>query len=363
MRSEQKYEPLARAMNRAVQEGVFPGGVLLAAYKGEVAAACPAGRLTLDPESPAVNLGTIYDLASLTKVLSTAILTMVFIERGHFALETTLNELWPGPVPEDKKALTLTQLLNHTTGLPAWRPYYEILEIIPIDSRRSRAAELILDESLESVPGERSEYSDLNFILLGLILEEIGREQQDVLFNRFIAQPLGLKDTGYRPLNRDVVSSSENIAPTEVLPGRGEALRGEVHDQNAHALTGVAGHAGLFGPAGEVWLIIKALRDAYRDEPGLLPVSGPTVRTFWQRSGPARALGFDLPSETGSAAGELFSKNSVGHLGYTGTSLWYDPVLDLCVILLTNRVHPSSTNQAIRNFRPFIHDLVVETVT
>jgi len=334
----------------------------LAALAGRVVLAYPAGRLSVASDSEPVSLDTAYDLASLTKILSTTILAMIFIEKGWCTLDATLSETWPGLMPEDKKTITFRQLLNHSTGLPAWRPLYDTLEPLPVELRRARAAELILREPLECFPGEKSLYSDLNFILLGFMLEQIGRASLDVLFDSFIAQPLKLRHTGYRPLDKGGMSARSIIAPTEVFPEQREALQGEVHDRNARALGGTAGHAGLFGPAMEVWLIMKDLIAAFKNQPGPHLVSNATVRTFWQRHGSTRALGFDMPSETGSAAGELFSRASVGHLGFTGTSLWYDPSRDLTVILLTNRVHPSTANEAIREFRPVIHDLAVRAV-
>lgn len=357
---------LQEEMDLAVSQGVFPGGVLLTAIGPETVNVVCAGRIETGKQSRPVTPETIYDLASLTKILSTTILAMIFLEEGRFSLDTSLVSLWPGRVPQDKKGLTLVQLLGHTSGLPAWRPYYQDLAGVPAGKRRARAAELILKEPLESKPGRREIYSDLNFILLGLILEEIGQARQDVLFNRLIAGPLDLKTIGYRPLDRYPLPLPENLAPTEEVPRRGGLLRGEVHDDNAAALAGVAGHAGLFGLVREVWLIFSSLRAAHRDEPGPRLVSPETVRAFWRKpkTSPhrARALGFDTPSPAGSSAGRFFSPSSVGHLGFTGVSLWHDPDKDLTIILLTNRVHPAASNEAIKEFRPYIHDIVAETL-
>jgi len=349
-----------------VSQGVFPGGVLLIAVGPETAGLVCAGRIETGTQSRPVTPETIYDLASLTKILSTTILTMIFLEEGYFSLETPLVRLWPGPVPQDKKSLTLGQLLGHISGLPAWRPYYQDLAKVPAGKRRARAAELILKEPLESEPGRREVYSDLNFILLGLILEEAGQARQDILFNRLIAGPLGLKSIGYRPLDSGSLPLPENLAPTEKVPGRGGLLRGAVHDDNAAALAGVAGHAGLFGPVREAWFIFNSLRAAHQNEPGPRLVSPEIVRAFWRKPGAsphrARVLGFDTPSPAGSSAGRFFSPRSVGHLGFTGVSLWHDPGKDLTIILLTNRVHPAASNEAIRKFRPHIHDIVAESL-
>ncbi|MBW2323470.1 MAG: serine hydrolase [Deltaproteobacteria bacterium] len=340
---------------------------MLLAAKGErIAANITAGRLEYGDQASSVHWETIYDLASLTKILSTTILTMIFLDQGRFDLQSPLKRLWPFFVPDDKKELTLFHLLSHTSGLPAWRPYFETLEQVPSEERRKQAAELILEEPFEAEPGTRSIYSDLNFILLGLILEEIGHARLDRLFDEHIARPLTLRQTGYRPLDQTGLSSTEEIAPTEDCPDRGGVLKGAVHDKNAYALSGAAGHAGLFGTAGEVWRIMASLRASFRNDPGNHLVSTQTVKTFWKWTNDnphiTGALGFDRPAETDSAAGRYFSRASVGHLGFTGTSVWYDPDMDLTVILLTNRVHPSSANEAIKEFRPSIHDLAFKTI-
>jgi len=356
---------LQQEMNQAVSRGVFPGAVLLVA-QGEQVVTVAAGRFEYDARSRTVTPTTIYDLASLTKVLSTTLLTMIFLKQRRFDLQTPLKQLWPFYIPKDKKDITLTHLLSHTSGLPAWRPYFKSLNQIPIKERRRRAAELILEEPLESEPGKQFTYSDLDFILLGLILEETGQAHLDLLFHEFIARPLDLRRTGYRPLDRKNQISINEIAPTEDCPERGGVLKGVVHDKNAHALSGTAGHAGLFGTAGEVWRILSSLRTSFRNTPGVRLVSNQTIKTFWQWTGDnphvTGALGFDRPADIDSAAGRYFSPSSVGHLGFTGTSLWYDPERDFAVILLSNRVHPSSTNEAIKKFRPYIHDLAVETI-
>jgi len=356
---------LQEAMDRAVIQGVFPGGVLLAAKGDEDFSVICAGSTGGGDASRFVTAETVYDLASLTKILSTTILVMLFLEKERFTLETPLADLWPEPVPEEKKGVTVAQMLSHATGLPAWRPYHQILNRVPPDERRAEMARLILAELLEARPCRQAIYSDLNFILLGLIIEKTAGRRQNFLFQKYIAAPLSLTATGYRPTDGESSLEIDNTAPTETLPHRGGLICGQVHDDNAAALAGVAGHAGLFGTAVEVWKIFNSLRSAYRNEPGLKLVAPATVRRFWRRSNLAPdstwALGFDTPSRTGSSAGRHFSPASVGHLGYTGVSLWYDPEKDLTVILLTNRVHPTASNQAIRTFRPYIHDLVVET--
>ena len=353
-------------MNRGVEECVFPGGVLLVARASQVLATIPAGRLTFDPASEPVRPDTIYDLASLTKILATTVQVMIFREQGALSLDDPLERWWFDTVPEDKRGLTVRHLLSHASGMTAWIPLFQQLDGFPSGERRSAAARIILDTPLEIRPGRRAVYSDLNFILLGLILEMIGQDRQDALFDRLIAGPLELARTGYRSPDFAWPQPIHEIAPTEDLPRRGGVIRGVVHDDNAAALSGVAGHAGLFGTAGDIWILFHSLRAAFRSETEAGLVKAEALRLFWNRShltpGSTWALGFDTPSESGSSAGRFFSTLSVGHLGFTGTSLWYDPERDLTVILLTNRVHPTADNTAIRRFRPYMHDLVVKAV-
>ncbi|MFH1090520.1 MAG: serine hydrolase domain-containing protein, partial [Pseudomonadota bacterium] len=353
-------------MDEAVTQGVFPGGVLLVAAGHEVIGEITAGSLDRGEKPRPVSADTIYDLASLTKVLSTTVLTMIFIDQGRFSLESPLAGLWPGPVPQDKKDLTLARLLSHSSGFLWWKPFYELLADTPVEKRRAAVAQAILAEPLDAEPGTRAIYSDLNFILLGFILETFGGRRQDVLFHRLITRPLGLKNTGYSPLDRGGPTRTDDIAATEVVPRRGGLIRGVVHDDNAFFLSGVAGHAGLFGTVREVWTIFNSLRISFRGEAGISLVSQKTVQTFWRRSnlapGSPWALGFDGRSQEGPSSGRYFSDRTVGHLGYTGTSLWYDPDKDLTVILLTNRVHPTAENEAIKAFRPRLHDAVVEVL-
>jgi serine-type D-Ala-D-Ala carboxypeptidase len=356
---------LKAVMLDGVNEGVFPGGVLIVARGDRIVERLAVGRLSGEKSKSPDPEHTVYDLASLTKVLSTVVLTMIFVDQGRFRISDPLARLWPGAVPADKKKITIAQLLSHASGMAAWRPFFEELENLPEQERRNAVAKAILNDPLEAKPGKKAIYSDLNYILLGLILEAFGRARQDVLFNHFIARPLNLTHTGYRPLDRPpVITDDAHVyAPTENIPRRGGVIRGQVHDDNAAALSGVAGHAGLFGTAMEVWTIFQALRRAHREETESGLVLTQTVRRFWQDAKTAPnstwTLGFDRPSQEGSSSGRHFSKQSIGHLGYTGTSLWYDTERDLTVIMLTNRVYPTSENQAIKSFRPIIHDAVV----
>lgn len=302
---------------------VFPAAQLIA-----------VDRFSLVFEATAGNCGseTLFDVASLTKALSTALLAMIAIDEGKLALDDR-------PRPD----VTVEQLLTHASGLPAWKR---------LGDSRDEVLRTVLAEPLESPPGAVARYSDLGFILLGAAVERALGEPLDVAFVRRIAQPLGI-GAAFGP--RDPAS----CAPTE-----GE-LRGVVHDENARAMGGVAGHAGLFATARDVSRIAHALVAAWHDArststPRIVPA--PRVRQMWTPStvpGSTWCLGWDRPSPRGSSAGERWPKDGVGHLGFTGCSLWIDPARARWVVLLSNRVYPTRANEAIKGLRPALHDAIV----
>lgn len=272
---------------------------------------------------------TIFDLASLTKPLSTTTLVMQLVARGELRLDE-----------EPRPGLTVRDLLAHASGLPAWKR---------LGDSRAEILEAVRREPLEFPPGTRSVYSDLGFILLGAFVEEKTGEPLDARFAREVARPLGV---GTRYLPPD---------PSRCAPCEG--LRGVVHDENARAMGGVAGHAGLFSNAREVAAIARALLAVWRGEAGI--VAPAVVREFWKPSGVPGStwcLGWDRPSAVGSSAGARWPKEGVGHLGFTGTSLWLDPPRGRAVVLLTNRVEPNRANQKIKLFRPLLHDAVLEAL-
>ncbi len=275
---------------------------------------------------------TLFDIASLTKALSTTTLAMMAIEEGALALDD-----------RPRKDVTVGELLTHASGLPAWKR---------LGDSRAEVLRAVAAEPLESPPGALARYSDLGFILLGATVENALGTPLDVAFARRIAEPLGIA-TMFNPHER------ARCAPTE-----GD-LRGVVHDENARAMGGVAGHAGLFSTARDVSRIVHALVAAWHgvrstSTPRLLPSA--RVRQMWTPSAVPRStwcLGWDRPSPTGSSAGDRWPKDGVGHLGFTGCSVWIDPARARWVVLLSNRVHPSRTNEAIKTFRPLIHDAIV----
>lgn len=360
---------IAAALQSAVDDGVFPGAQLAVRLRGELQCLLVAGRLSPEPPGPPVQVSTIYDLASLTKPLVTVTSLLLLTQRGKIALDDSLQQIFAELEGAPIGQATVRDLLAHRSGLPGWRPLYERLEargLVPGGAGgsqpiKSAMLELIRDEPLIYERGARSLYSDLGFILLGLLVERLSGMALDRWCEETIARPLGADPLLFYPATRNGPASIDvaRIAPTEWDERRQRLLRGEVHDENAGAMGGVAGHAGLFGTAESVLAVSGAWLSAYHGKESML--DGALVRQFTMRQESAFqsswALGWDTPSAP-SSSGACFSEQSFGHLGYTGTSLWIDPLCELEVVLLSNRVHPSRKNEKIKIFRPLIHDLV-----
>lgn len=354
----ERLQHAADLLDTAVSDGVTPGGVLLVARRGAVVLERGAGRLTYDEGSPAVTPSTIYDLASLTKVIATTTLMMRRVEAGALDLDATAASYLPELEESPVGGATLRDLLAHSSGLPCCTELFrDIGEGLDRGEAGARYLKHIAGTELEVGPRQRAIYSDLGVLLLGEILERGSNRGLAVLVEDEVLEPLGLADTGYVPLEE----LRERIAPTEFDSWRGRLPHGEVHDENTLALGGIAPHAGLFGSARDVAAFGQAILNggAYG---GQRLANAKTVSLFTRRAelvpGSSRALGWDTPSHP-SSAGRYFSSRSFGHTGFTGTSLWIDPELDLIVVLLTNRVHPTRDNIAIRRLRPAIHDAVV----
>lgn len=364
-------------LQSAVNDGVFPGVVLAVRLRRQVPYLGAAGRLSSDSASPPVDVFTLYDLASLTKPLVTVTSILLLVQRAELGLddpiESRLTELAGSAVGQ----ASLKDLLTHSSGLPGWRPLYERLYegtaakacvpgcIEPI-AARSAMLDLIRNEPLVYTRGTRSLYSDLGFILLGLLVERVAGVMLDEWYRLAVTDPLEAVPLLFAPISgADIGSESSaekavGIAPTEYDPWRQRLLRGEVHDENAAALGGVAGHAGLFGTAEGVLAVSGTWLDAYHGNDTTF--SPDLVRRFVARQTnvpqSSWALGWDTPTKP-SSSGSYFSECAFGHLGYTGTSVWVDPIRNLEVVILSNRVHPTRRNEKIREFRPRIHDLII----
>jgi len=323
-------------LERAVHEGVFPGAVLLVADAGQPIYVHACGHAQLVPEAgrrPATR-DTVYDLASLTKPLATTLLSMRLHEAGLLDLDAPAQRLLPELVHARPR---VRDLLAHAAGFPTHRPYWEH----PRARTREDIYDLACREPLEYEPGTRSVYSDVGFLVLGRLIERLAGARLDVL-----VQALLPDGPAYGP--------AADAAATELGPD-GTPLVGIVHDENARAMEGVAPHAGLFGTADDVHAALGALL-------GDTLVTGRTRERFFALAGvPASTwgLGWDHPAQSGySAAGSRLPRQAVGHLAFTGCSIWMDPVRPFWVVLLSNRIHPRRDNTRIRDFRPLLHDAV-----
>jgi len=347
-------EPLAGAralITSALEEQAFPAAVIEVGQRAGTIWREAFGRLTYAADAPAGGVDTIFDLASLTKVIAATPLVMREVAAGRLTLSDRVADLIPRWQSGDRSPMTIRHLLDHSSGLPAHARLWE-----SAGGRRAVEA-AICQMPVEFAPGSASVYSDLGFILLGFLLEDLSGSALDEQFLAIETRLEGL--VSYRPPN-DLI---DRIAPTEIDPWRQRLLRGEVHDENAAALAGVAGHAGLFGTAPAVGAFARIVLETFKQTTWL--GSPALMTTFAARSkvpGSSRALGWDTMQPT-SSCGTLLSPTSIGHTGFTGTSLWIDHERDLYVVLLTNRVHPTRSNDALVRLRPRLHDAIVRATT
>lgn len=347
-------------MRRAVAGGVFPGGALLVSRGSTIHFFETCGVASLRTRTP-VTRDTVFDLASLTKPLATTPAVMALIASGRLDLADRLGDLLPPFHGSDKSGITVRQLLSHRSGLPAYRPYFIPLSNLEPRRRQSVLREFLLREPLIGRPGDNRLYSDIGFMVLQWVVESISGQSLDGFAKETVYDPMGAQGLFFPGPARETTSLS--FAATERCGLRRRIVQGEVHDENAHVLGGVAGHAGLFGTAGAVRQFLVNLTNVYK---GRTKAAGglrqETVARFFNGRGGEGPLGFDAPSPRGSSAGRFFGPRSIGHLGFTGTSFWVDLDRDAMVILLTNRVHPSRKNLKIKTFRPLVHDEIMKTL-
>ena len=346
------FGAVAELLAAAVARQVCPCATIEVGSRDHVHWRHACGRLTYDDEAAPATLDTVFDLASLTKVLATTTLVMRLVDEGAIRLDDPAGRWladWRG---EDRAAVTVADLLEHAGGLTAHLPFFRDHQ------GRDEFQHSISTLPLEYLPRSRSVYSDLGFVLLAFLATDAARGVGvDNQFDR-LARRLGFGELRYRP----PAAWRPRTAPTEVDPWRGRLLRGEVHDENGWALGGVAGHTGLFGTAPAVGRFARALLETLAGTPRL--ASPATLARFLQRStvrGSSRALGWDTMRVT-SSCGRRLSDAAVGHTGFTGTSLWIDPRQNLYVVLLTNRVYPTRDNETILEVRPAVHDAVVDAL-
>ena len=357
---------LEALLAEGVQQGVFPGAVCVVGRlgaQGSAALVAWAGKRT--PEGAPVSRATAYDLASLTKPV-VATLALRLAQRGHVDLHAHIAEMVPELAHTHAGEQSLATLLCHRAGLVPWRALDEALPHPP-GSPEARTHMLRLaatSVTSERAPTRASVYSDLGYIVAGEALSRAGGAPLDVLVRREVTLPLGLDRALFYPTTLSDEARArfrEGVAPTEVIAGRGGLVCGEVHDDNAYALGGVAGHAGLFGSAAAVCAFGLALLGALEGRSRWLDQA--LLRWALSRRGDGGyVVGWDTPSPARSSAGTRCSPHAFGHLGFTGTSIWCDPPRRLCMVLLSNRVHPTRENVAIRDFRPRFHDAVAARI-
>ncbi len=359
------FSALDLALEQGVSQRLTPCAALACGQGDRLEYTSVRGWASLLPKPRAVGRDTLFDLASLTKVLVTTLLVMKEYQTGSLDLDAPLDRLLPSHYPPDKGALTLRQLLAHAAGLPAHVPFYRDRSPIPADpeAQRSEVFRAVLATPLACQPGSETRYSDLGFIMLGELLELLGGDRLDHLSEKHLFAPLGLKQTCFVHLGDPLPQArlpEHAFASTENCPWRGRVLCGQVHDENAFLLLGVAGHAGLFSTLDEVQLLVRLLLRCQAGRSTFLRAD--TLATFTERQhltpDSSRALGWDTPS-TGTTCGHHFSPRTFGHTGFTGTSVWLDPEGERFVVLLSNRVHPSRNNTQFQQFRPQLHDLAM----
>jgi serine-type D-Ala-D-Ala carboxypeptidase len=371
---------------RALEERTFSGASLLVGKPDRILFHKTWGQERRHGDG--VDGHTLFDLASLTKPLLTVPLCMRAVSEGRLSLDDTLSRFFPaGLLGTKKKVITIRHILSHSSGIPAYEPFYR--ELIALDASQRPGALLtkILQMPLLSNPGTASCYSDLGFLLLNAILEKIYDKPFDHIASELLLEPLQLDlwhpsphpapsftaALGFCPLRvpTDPTLPAQRLkvrkkafVATEYCPWRKRLLVGEVHDENAYCLGGVAGHAGLFGTAHGVYRLLMFLWQVHSGSIRHSSWGAETVKEFWEKPPVAPAsswlLGFDTPSPPDSSAGTFFSPHSVGHLGFTGTSFWFDLSRETLVILLTNRVYPTRENERLKSFRPQVHNLVME---
>jgi serine-type D-Ala-D-Ala carboxypeptidase len=377
MGSKVDWAQVEQTFNDAIERGVMPGAAVVVRKGPDVVFEGKFGWRQTTPERHPMQLETVFDLSSLTKALATTTAVMILTREGKLRLDDRVTRFFHNFGVHGKTHITFRHLLGHYSGLAAWRPFYEQIAAIERHGRVNFMAsggakeyvyEQIHREKPEAPPGTRAIYSDLNFILLGEIVEQISGAGLNRFCRDRIFRPLGLRSTDFIDISlvraRRLEPVPEMFAATEFCPSRKRLLTGEVHDENAYAMGGVAGHAGLFGPVREVDRIAAELIAAYHGRSQLLPRN--VIAEFWKRNGVVAestwALGWDTPAAGHSSAGSHFTPAAVGHLGFSGTSIWIEPEREIAVTILTNRVHPSRGNEAIRDFRPLIHDRIMEVL-
>jgi len=347
------FAPAFELIRQAIADHVFPAASVAITHRGNLVGLRAFGRFTFEPDSPETTTATVVDLASVTKVVATTSMTMILYERGLLDLDLPVVAVVAEFAGEDPRRdeVTLRMLLAHSSGLPAYEKLFLRAQT------RDQLLSAALATPLTANPGAKAEYSDIGFIVLGVALERIAEESLDHFCQHEVFGPLAMTHTTFTP----PAPWRAFIPPTANDESfRNRIIQGEVQDENASVMGGVAGHAGVFASADDLAIFSHAMLTGGR------PILRPETLTLFTRRessppGTSRALGWDTPSAA-SQSGKYFSAHSFGHLGYTGTSLWIDPERQLSITLLTNRTWPDCSNQTIKQARPKFHDAVIESL-
>jgi beta-N-acetylhexosaminidase len=360
VRGEAQLQPAFDVIEAAIKDKAFPGATLAVGYRGKVSLHS-FGKQTYEAKSPNIAIDTMYDIASLTKVVATTTIVAKLAE-GDFPVrldldanvERYLPEWASGPQPEWRHRVTVRHLLTHTSGLPPFKEYWRT------SKSKQDTLSKIFAEPLDYEPGKKEVYSDLGIILMAEIIERLTGQKLDTLAREYIFSPLAMTNTMFKPPKK----LWPNIAPTEIdNQYRHRLIQGEVHDENAAAIGGVSGHAGVFSTAPDLAAFCQMLLNGgvYGHQRILRRATISEFTEPQQLSGGTRTLGWAVPTEGGSS-GHFMGPHTFGHTGFTGTSIWIDPDRQLFVIFLTNRVHPTRENQKLAKVRPALHDAVMESL-
>lgn len=355
--------PITDKMASAISQNIFPGGVLLCALNHKIIYHKAFGMADIY-EKKMVTKETIFDLASLTKPLATALAISRLVENGKLELEQTLGSVLKQFQSTDKETITIDMLLRHTSGLPAYVEYYKELAQFKNDPE-NRLRQLLIDQPLANDIGTTQDYSDLGFMILSWVIEHLTGESIDTYVYHEFYQPLGIDSLFYIPLEKkNLVTDRAGalIASTQHCPWRNKLISGEVDDDNTWAVGGVDGHAGLFGDAMSVYKICDELLNILTSKGSTVLAEEIILQMVKHKNNHDMVAGFDTPSKKNSSSGKYFSHKSIGHLGFTGTSFWIDPETSLIVVLLTNRVHPTRQNNKLKKFRPEIHNIIYKQI-
>jgi len=371
-----KLARVDRVIDKAIAKAELPGAVVFARMPREsevIEHVSVRGYAVLRPERLPMVRETIFDLASLTKPLATTTALLWLVHDGAVGLDDPVSKYLPVFSERDKDGVTLRHLLTHSSGLKPWRAFHELLlekerktgeQLMTTPAAREFVIDRVLRSGLVHESGAAAVYGDLDFIALGAVVEAVAHCGLDAFCQERIFAPLGMRDTFFAPLTdgaRPDESARRRVAATENCPWRERVLWGEVHDPNAWAMGGVAGHAGLFSSADDVMRFAQVILDVWHARSDALPRD--LLRSFTERqelpSGSDWALGWDTPTQAASSSGRHFSPRSIGHLGFTGTSLWIDLEREAVVVMLTNRVHQVAKKSRF-DLRPIVHDLILE---